>query len=87
MKLKSSKTNVMKRLCYEKDLVSLVEACQDYIDQSGQEERQAYQEELDRVKDNFCQLVESGVFHDACGKTVNVFENWGQACAEVVTEY
>ena len=64
----------MKRLCYEKDLVSLVEACQDYI-------------ELDRVKDNFCQLVESGVFHDACGKTVNVYENWGQACAEVVTEY
>lgn len=77
----------MRNVYYEEDLVSLVEACQDYIDQSGQEERKAYQEELDRVKDNFYQLVESGVFHDACGKTLNVFELGGRACAEVVTEY
>lgn len=77
----------MEKLYKENDLVSLVEACQDYINQSGQEERRAYQEELDRVKDNFCQLVESGVFHDACGKTVNVFEIEDCVCALVVTEY
>ena len=38
-------------------------------------------------ENDFCALVESGVFHDAMGKTLNVFENWGQLCAEVETEY
>jgi hypothetical protein len=78
----------MKTLYYQNDLRDIVDVCQNYIDQcENQEERLMYQEELERVKTDFYQLVESGIFHDACGKTLNVFENWGQGCAEVETEY
>jgi hypothetical protein len=71
----------MKTLYYQSDLTDIVETCQDYIDQCEN------QEELEKVKYDFYQLVESGIFHDACGKVINVFESWGQACAEVETDY
>jgi ribosomal protein S20 len=78
----------MKTLYYQSDIKDIVENCESYIEQcESQEERQAYQEELEKVKYDFYQLVESGIFHDACGEVINVFENWGQACAEVETEY
>lgn len=78
----------MKTLYYQSDLTDIVETCQDYIDQcESQEERLMYQEELEKVKYDFYQLVESGIFHDSCGQVINVFESWGQGTAEVETEY
>ena len=78
----------MKKLYYQSDIKTIVTNCECYIEEcESQEERQAYQEELERVKDDFYQLVESGVFHDSHGKLVKVFEDEGQACAEVILEY
>lgn len=78
----------MKVLYYESEITEIVENITDYIQQTDSaEEREQYTEELAQVKDNFLNLVESGVFHDAMGKTINVFENFGQLVAEVETEY
>ena len=78
----------MKVLYYESEITEIVENITDYVQQTDSaEEREQYTEELAQVKDNFLNLVESGVFHDAMGKTINVFENFGQLVAEVETEY
>lgn len=77
----------MKVLYYANEMESIVEDVKDYISQCSTEEQTAYNAELAKVETDFVALVESGVFHDACGKTLNVFENWGQLCAEVETEY
>lgn len=78
----------MKTLYYESDLAEIIDGIRDYIDQNEDaEQNEQYYAELAKVENDFCALVESGVFHDAMGKTLNVFENWGQLCAEVETEY
>lgn len=78
----------MKTLYYESDLADINEDVRNYIDQNeNAEEREQYNAELAKVGNDFCALVESGVFHDAMGKTLNVFEIWGQLCAEVETKY
>lgn len=78
----------MRTLYYESDLAEINDSIRDYIDQNeNAEQNEQYYAELAKVENDFCALVESGVFHDAMGKTLNVFESWGQLCAEVETEY
>lgn len=78
----------MRTLYYESDLAEINDSIRDYIDQNeNAEQNEQYCAELAKVENDFCALVESGVFHDAMGKTLNVFENYGQLCAEVETEY
>ena len=31
--------------------------------------------------------MNSGIGHDVIGKVLNAFENWGQLCVEIETEY
>lgn len=78
----------MRTLYYESDLAEINDSIRDYIDQNeNAEQNEQYYAELAKVENDFCALVESGVFHDAMGKTLNVFEDYGQLCAEVETEY
>jgi hypothetical protein len=78
----------MKILYYENDLEEIVTSCEEYIEQlDNVEEKKYYQKELNEVKNDFLQLMNSGIGHDAIGKVLNAFENWGQLCVEVETEY
>lgn len=76
-------------LYYESELKAIVADIKDYINQSDDtiEQKNAYFAELEANKDDFEGLVNSGVFHDGYGKTINVFEQFGELCAEVSTEY
>ena len=57
--------------------------CQNYIDQCNKYEQEAYQQELNDVCGDFNDLINSGIFHDAIGKIVNIYSNK----VEVTTEY
>ncbi len=68
----------------KQDLISIVSACQNYIDQTDNiDDKENYQAELDKVKGDFFGLINSGVFHDAIGKVV---EKTADAVV-VTTEY
>lgn len=55
----------------KQDLISIVSACQSYIDQTDNiDDKENYQAELDKVACDFAELVNSGIFHDAIGKVV-----------------
>lgn len=69
------------------DVPDIIESIEDYISQCDAVEQEAYYVELNAVRYDFYKLVESGVFHDAIGKTLNVREIWGNPTAEVETEY
>ena len=69
------------------DVPDIIETIEDYISQCDAIEQEAYRVELNAVRYDFYKLVESGVFHDAIGKTLNVREIWGNPTAEVETEY
>ena len=59
-----------------------------YIKQTESvEERIAYEEELERVKNDINALIHSGVFHDACGKVRNVRSCFNVYEVMLVTEY
>ena len=79
----------MKTFYTELDKVNLLIEIEEYIEQCpSEEEKKDYRKELYEVKDgDFLTLCESGVFHDAIGKVVNVRENWGKMEVEVETEY
>lgn len=78
----------MKILYYENDLEEIVTSCEEYIEQlDNVEEQKYYQKELNEVKNDFLQLMNSGIGHDALGKLLNVFEYKGQLCAEIETDY
>ena len=69
---------------FKSDLSTIIEECQDYIDQlDSKEEQQIYQEELNSVVSDFSRIVESGIFHDAIGKVVNKTN----ISVDVITEY
>ena len=70
---------------YKADLAEIIEMCQDYIDQCNKQEQEAYQQELNDVCGDFSKLVESGIFHDAIGKVINISPN--AIAVMVVTEY
>ena len=55
---------------FKSDLSTIISECQDYIDQiDSKKEQQIYQEELNSVVNDFSHIVESGIFHDAIGKS------------------
>lgn len=69
---------------FKSDLSTIIEECQDYIDQlDSKEEQQCYQNELNEVCGNFYHLTNSGIFHDAIGKVVNKTN----ISVDVITEY
>ena len=74
---------------YESDMDIIIADIKDYVNQSDEtiEQKNAYLNELERVKDDFEALVDSGVFHDACGKVLNVYTLSCELVAEVNTEY
>lgn len=76
----------MRTLYYENEMAQTIEDIKDYISQCPTDEQSAYLAELDRVKNDFVALCESGVFHDACGECVDIKSN-GLWFAEVETEY
>lgn len=78
----------MRTLYYESDIEDLVNSCEDYIEQLDNVSTQEYyKNELNVVKNDFLTLMNSSIAHNAIGKVLNAFENWGQLCVEVETEY
>ena len=73
----------MKELFFMTQMDELVEQCQDYIDSSNPSEQKIYQDELDKVSKDWSKFIQSGIFHDAIGKVVEVKSN----AVFVVTEY
>lgn len=72
----------------ELDYTDILVEIEEYIEQCpSEEEKKEYRKELHEVKEDFLALCESGVFHDAMGKVVNVRENRGGMEVEVETEY
>lgn len=58
-----------------------------YIEQSDREEQIAYMEELNKVKNNWCKLIHSGIYHDAIGKVVDAQFSASLIVVKVETEY
>lgn len=69
---------------YKNDVNLIINECKNYIAQCEDiNEKKEYQDELKRVSNDFYELVNSGVFHDAIGKVVNYTNNY----VDVITEY
>ena len=79
----------MTTLYYESDMDIIIADIKDYVNQSDEtiEQKNAYFAELEANKNDFEALVDSGVFHDACGKVLNVYTTSEELVAEVNTEY
>lgn len=79
----------MTTLYYESDIETIIADIADYVNQSDDtiSQKNAYLSELEEFKNDFEGLVQSGVFHDACGKVLSIFEHSGELVAEVNTEY
>lgn len=78
----------MTKLYYETDVDSILDECVSYINNiESFTARCPYLDELGKVMNEFTSLVYSGIFHDACGRTIDVFLRNGQLVAEVETEY
>lgn len=79
----------MTTLYYESDIETIVADIADYVNQSDDtiSQKETCLNELEAFKNDFEGLVQSGVFHDACGKVLGVFEHSGELVAEVETEY
>ena len=76
----------------EKDKSVIITEIESYINQCPSlAERIEYRKELESVKGNFSYLCDSGVFHDAIGKVVDVsgkdMGSYGTLVVEVETEY
>ena len=76
---------------YKSDLPFIIEECVDYIDQcDSKDERTDYMAELNQVCGDFIELTNSGIFHDAIGKVVNLIvlnSSKELLAVEVTTEY
>ena len=74
---------------YESDMDIIIADIKDYVNQSDEtiEQKNAYLKELEEFSEDFEGLVYSGVFHDACGKVLNVYTLSCELVAEVETEY
>jgi hypothetical protein len=69
---------------YKNDVDLIINECKNYIVQCEDiNEKKEYQDELKRVSNDFYELVNSGIFHDAIGKVVNYTNNY----VDVITEY
>jgi hypothetical protein len=69
---------------YKNDVNLIINECKNYIAQcENDNERNEYQDELKRVSNDFYELVNSAIFHDAIGKVVNHTSNY----VDVTTEY
>ena len=79
----------MTTLYYESDMDIIIADIKDYVNQSDDtiSQKNTYLNELEEFKDDFEGLVYSGVFHDACGKVLNVYTLSCELVAEVETEY
>ena len=77
----------MTTLYYENEMAKILEEIEMYIETCDPEERDEYYYELEKVKNDFVSLCESGVFHDACGKCMNILNDGLFWLAEVETEY
>ena len=74
---------------YESDMDIIIADIKDYVNQSDEtiEQKNAYLKELEEFSEDFEGLVYSGVFHNACGKVLNVYTLSCELVAEVETEY
>ncbi len=77
----------MVTLYYENEIEDILAVIEDYIFEQSADEQITYRNELAKVKDDFVALVESGVFHDACGQVVDIKSDGLLWFAEVETEY
>lgn len=77
----------MRVLYYENEKHQIIEEIKDYINQCDADVQGEYFAELEQVKDDFVALCESGVFHDACGKCINIKSDGLLWFAEIETEY
>ena len=77
----------MVTLYYENEIEDILALIEDYISEQSADEQIAYRNELAEVKNDFVALVESGVFHDACGQVVDIKSDGLLWFAEVETEY
>ena len=77
----------MKKIYRTADMDAIVSEIRSYIGQLPQEERASYEQELGNVKDDFVSLVNSGVFHDACGKVLDLRHVDGAYEVTLSTEY
>lgn len=79
----------MTTLYYESDMDIIIADIKDYVNQSDDtiSQKNTYLNELEAFKNDFEGLVYSGVFHDACGKVLNVYTLSCELVAEVETEY
>lgn len=59
-------------LMTEESLQNVIEACCEYIlEEMDEEFALEYQAELDKV-DDWCDIIQTGIFHDAIGEVVKV---------------
>lgn len=79
----------MKVLYYESDIDVIIEDIELYIEQSDDTPQQKveYRKELEKVKNDFEELANSGVFQDTFGKTMEVLTDNGELVVEVETDY
>jgi len=77
----------MVTLYYANEIEDILDVIEDYISEQNADKQIAYRNELNETKDDFVALVESGVFHDACGRVVNIKSDGLLWFAEVETEH
>ena len=78
----------MVRVVSSKEMASILGEINSYIDYTElQEEKEMYLEELREVENDFMKLIQSGVFHDACGKVNGVRSCFDEITVFVLTEY
>lgn len=78
----------MRRYYPQNSMPYVISQCKNYIAQEeDKEQQQVYLNELDEVKNDFQLLINSGIFHDAIGKCVNVININNNLIAEVTEVY
>lgn len=77
----------MIKVIYSDMLDSVIEEIESYLNCLSEAERENYYYEYMEVKHNFLDLVNSGIFHDACGKVLGIRGCFNNYTVTVTTDY